>query len=159
MRNWDNSQGDPSQLMTMLTLWVCKVWNYLGYWTSCPLIFACVYTDFVKAHGHFQMESLRFPHRCSQNSMSFEAHIQAFHISFLIFHTILVSPIFYNSYRTTHAIHLMPLICSASLQHAYSFHLHVHAVSYAWLTDTQIQDLVQITPSLWRLLSYSRHNW
>lgn len=31
----------------------------------------------------------------------------------------------------------MPLICLASLQHAYNFHLHVHAVFYAWKTNTQ----------------------
>lgn len=82
--------------MTTLTLGVWEGWNYLGYWHNCPLVFACVDTYFVKAHGvdknisfvangHFQMESLRLPHEDSKNSISFKARSQTFHVSFLTF--------------------------------------------------------------------------
>lgn len=109
-----------------------------------PLVFPCVDTDFMKTHGvsfvangHLGMESLRFPNGYSPNSVSFKAHSQPFHTNFPTFQIFLVSPISQNSHHTILTIHLVSLICKVLLQNAYTFHLHVCALSYVWQTLTQ----------------------
>lgn len=70
--------------MATLSLGVWVGWNDVGYWHNCPLVFACVDTNFVQAHrvdwkpGHFicskwalSVESLWFLPGCSPNSVSF----------------------------------------------------------------------------------------